>query len=80
MYVLARTSKTIASNIKEVCDLLKNNTFLLHSLSHPVVLNVPVEGNLVADIDVDGVALHAFLLLFLFFRAEVEVCGSTPLP
>lgn len=39
-----------------------------------------MQGNLIADKDVDGVALDAVLLLLLFFRAEVEVRGPTPLP
>lgn len=51
-----------------------------YSLIHPVVLDVAMEGNLIADIDIDGIALNAVLLLFLVFRAEVEVCGPTPLP
>ena len=52
----------------------------IYSLIHPVVLDVSMEGNLITDVDIDGVALHAVLLLFLLFRAEAEVRGPTPLP
>lgn len=45
-----------------------------------MVLDVPVEGNLVADKDIDGVALHAVLFLFLLIGAEVEARRPTPLP
>lgn len=51
-----------------------------YSLVHPVVLDVPMEGNLITDKDIDGVAFDAVLLLFLFLGAEVEVRGPTPLP
>ena len=52
----------------------------LNLLIHPVVLDMPMEGNLVTDIDIDSIALYSVLLLFLFFRIESEVCGPTPLP
>lgn len=39
-----------------------------------------MEGDLIADEDVDGVALNAVLLLFLLLRAEGKVRGPTPLP
>lgn len=45
-----------------------------------MVLDVPVEGYLVADEDVDGVALDAVLFLFLVIGAEGEVRRPTPLP
>lgn len=53
--------------------------FLLYSLVHPVVLDVPMKGNLITGINVDSVALHAVLLLFLLLGAEVEVSGPTHL-
>lgn len=43
---------------------------------HPVVLNMPMEGYLVTDEDVDGIALNAGLLLFLLLRAEGQSSGS----
>lgn len=39
-----------------------------------------MEGNLVADEDIDGVTLDAVLLLLLLVGAEVEARGPTPLP
>lgn len=47
----------------------KTDKLLFYSLVHAVVLDVPVEGDLIADEDVDGVALNAVLLLFLLLRA-----------
>lgn len=45
-------------------------------LVHPVVLNMAMEGYLVADEDVDGIALNAGLLLFLLLSAEGQSSGS----
>lgn len=53
---------------------------LTYSLIHSVVLDVPMEGDLVADVNVNGVPLHALLFLFLLVRTEVEVSGPAPLP
>lgn len=63
----------------QLCHLLKM-PFGFYSLVHPVVLDVPMEGNLITDKDIDGVAFNAVLLLFLFLGAEGEVRGPTPFP
>lgn len=40
---------------------------------------MPMEGDPVAGINIDGIALHAVLLQLLLFRAEAEVCGPAHL-
>ncbi len=45
-------------------------------LMHPVVLNMAMKRDLVADEDVDGVTLNAGLFLFLLLSAEGQSSGS----
>lgn len=51
----------------------------VNSLMHPVILNMAMEGYLVADVDVNGVALNAVLFMFLLLRVKVQSSGFAPL-
>lgn len=75
-------SLTIQVDDDWICMLGWTTPFKIHNnvtdiLVHPVVLYVATEGDLVADEDVDGIALYARLLLFLLISAEGQSCGSS---
>lgn len=51
----------------------------MNILVHSVILNVAMEGYLVANVDVYGIALNAFLLMLLLFWVKVQSGGSAQL-